>query len=218
MSSKKSFFFLGIYKMVVKITKETWKKSGIETVKQCNEKENIIELWQNLSDIEIQLGHSIIGDVALKRIRKYYCQKTKNITEEEKEKYKAFFEGETGIFIFEKITCTRDIIKRCKLAEAIELRKKLRYNHADIMVPEETSIAEKIINFFLTNIMCLIKNLKTENHIFGLQIIILLLKLMKEIMKIMNPNDSSFDLFKFAGKISLYIRKITRKKYSKFND
>ena len=67
--------------MVVKITKETWKKSGIETVKHCNEKENIIELWQKLSDIEIQLGHSIIGDVALKRIRKYYCKKTKHITE-----------------------------------------------------------------------------------------------------------------------------------------
>ena len=33
MSSKKSIFFLCIYKMVVKITKETWKKSGIETVK-----------------------------------------------------------------------------------------------------------------------------------------------------------------------------------------
>ena len=76
------------------------------------------------------------------------AKKQKNITEEEKEKYKAFFESETDIFIFEKLTRTRDIIKRCKLPETIELRKKLRYNHADIMVPEETSTAEKIIKLF----------------------------------------------------------------------
>ena len=60
------------------------------------------------------------------------AKKTKDIAEEEKEKYKAFFEDETGIFIVEKLT--RDIIECCKLPEAIELRKKLRYNHDDIMV------------------------------------------------------------------------------------
>ena len=43
-----------------------------------------------MSDIEIQLEHSNISDVVLKRIRKY-CGK-KSIKEEEKEKYKAFFE------------------------------------------------------------------------------------------------------------------------------
>ena len=68
-------------------------------------------------------------------------QKTNDITEEEKEKYKAYFEGETCVFVIEKLT--RDTIERCKLPEAIELRKKLRYNHDDIMVHEETSIAEK---------------------------------------------------------------------------
>ena len=44
----------------------------------------------------------------LKRIRKYCGKKTKDITEKEKEKYKAFFEGEVGIFIIEKLT--HDII------------------------------------------------------------------------------------------------------------
>ena len=135
-----------IYKTVLKITKETWKKYGIKTIKHYNEKEDIIELWNKMSDIEIQLRHSNIYDIALKRIRKYCGKKTKDITEEEKEKYKAFFEGETGIFIIEKLT--RDIIERCKLPEAIELRKKLGYNHDDIMVREETSIAEKIIKLF----------------------------------------------------------------------
>ena len=44
---------------------------------------------------------------------------TKDITEEETEKYKAFFEDETGIFIIEKLT--RDIIERCKLKKKIRI-------------------------------------------------------------------------------------------------
>ena len=41
-----------------------------------------------------------------------------------KKNIKHFFKGEKGIFIIEKLT--RDIIERCKLPEAIELRKKNR--------------------------------------------------------------------------------------------
>ena len=58
--------------------------------------------------------------------------KKKDITKNEKENYKAFFEGEKGIFIIEKFT--REMIERCKLPEAIELRIKKGYNHNDIMV------------------------------------------------------------------------------------
>ena len=74
-----------------------------------------------MSHIERQLGHSNIADVVLKRIRKYCGKKTKDITEEEKQKYKAFFKGQKDVFIIEKLA--RDIIERCKLPEAIELRK-----------------------------------------------------------------------------------------------
>ena len=81
-----------MYKMVVEITNETWGKCGIKTVNHYNEEENIIELWQKMSDIEIQLGYSNIADVVLKRIRKYCGKKKKEITEEENEKYKAYFE------------------------------------------------------------------------------------------------------------------------------
>ena len=134
-----------MYKMVLKITKETWKKCGITTLKHYNEKENIIELWQKMNEVKRQSGDLNIADTALRRIKKYYGKKSKYITEEEK-KYKAFFKGKDCIFIIEKLT--RDIIERCKLPEAIELRKKLGYNHDDIMVREETSIAEKIIKLF----------------------------------------------------------------------
>ena len=87
-----------------------------------------------MSNIEIQLGHSNIADVVLRR--KYCDKKTKNITKEEKEKYKAFFEVEGSVFIIEKLA--RDITGRFKLPKAIELRKKSGHNHNDIMVREET--------------------------------------------------------------------------------
>ena len=74
--------------MVVEIKKETWGKCGIKIVKHYNEKENIIESWQKMSDIEIQLGYSNIANVALKRIRKYCGKKTKDIMEEENKSIK----------------------------------------------------------------------------------------------------------------------------------
>ena len=58
-----------MYKMVVEYTEE--KKCSIKTVRHCNEKEHLIELWQEMSNIEMQLGHSNIADPVLKRIRKY---------------------------------------------------------------------------------------------------------------------------------------------------
>ena len=78
-------------------------------------------MWQKVSDVEIQIKHSNICNIAAKRIRKYCGKKTKDITEEEKQKYKAFFKSQEGVFIIQKLA--RDIIERCKLLEAIELRK-----------------------------------------------------------------------------------------------
>ena len=130
-------------------------------------KKKTIELWQKMSDVEKQTNHTNIADAALKRIRKYCGKKTKDITEEEKEKYKAYFEGEVGIFIIEKLA--RNIIERCQISDAIKLRKKLRYNQDDIMIREEISIAEKI-KLFLKESIGLMKNLMTEKQVFGLKI------------------------------------------------
>ena len=161
-----------MYKMVVEITKETWEKCGIKT---------LIYLRKNEQHQNTTWAFKYCW-CWLKRIRKYYGKKTEDITEEEKQKYKAYFKGKEGAFIVEKLA--RDIIEHCKLPEAIELRKKLGYNHDDIMVREETSIAEKKIKIFPNKNIVLKKNLITENQI--LKIKILLMKLMKEIMKIMS--------------------------------
>ena len=69
-----------MYKMVLKIIKETWEKCGIKTVKHYNERKNIIELWY----LATRIKHSDICDIVLKRIRKYCGKKTKDITEGEK--------------------------------------------------------------------------------------------------------------------------------------
>ena len=38
--------------MVLKITKETWEKCGIKTIKIYYEKKDIIELWQKMNDVK----------------------------------------------------------------------------------------------------------------------------------------------------------------------
>ena len=121
--------------MVVEITKETWAKYSIQTLIYHNQEEKKKnELWHKMSHIETQLEHSNIADIVLKRTRKYCGKKTKKKnTEKEKQKYSiAYFKGEVGVFITEKLA--RDIIEGCKLPEAIELGKKLGYNHNNIMV------------------------------------------------------------------------------------
>ena len=146
MSSKIFIFFLCMYKMVVEISKNKWESCGTKAINYYIEEKIVTELWLKMSYFGTETGLLNIDNAALKRIRKYHDKKTKNITIEEKEKYKAFFEGEEGAFIIEKLVC--DIIERCKLPKAIEFSKKFGYNHDNIMVCKETSIAEKIIKLF----------------------------------------------------------------------
>ena len=157
-------------------------------------------------------------------------KKAKDITKEEKEKYKASFEGEAGIFIIEKLT--RDIIERCKLPETIELRKKLGYNHDDIMIQEETSIAEKIIKLFpKENIVLNKKFNKRKPDIWFKNYIIIEVDegnhenydsddekeredmFKKHNFKIFrcNPNNPNFDFFKFLGEINWYVSELHEK-------
>ena len=76
--------------MVLKITKETWEKCGIKTVKYYNENEDITELRNKISNIEMQRRHSNIYHIALERIRKYCGKKTKNIKKKKKKYTKHF--------------------------------------------------------------------------------------------------------------------------------
>ena len=75
--------------MVLKITKENWEKCGIKT-EHYNEKEDIIELWQKMSDIKIQLRHSNICHIALEKIRKYCEKKQKTLQKKKKKNIKHF--------------------------------------------------------------------------------------------------------------------------------
>ena len=82
-----------------------------------------------MSYFATQTKHSNICDIALKRIRKY-CGKKKTLQKKKNKTIKHFLKVE-------------------QVPKAIELRKKKEYNRNDIMVREETSIAEKIIKLFV---------------------------------------------------------------------
>ena len=138
--------------------------------------------------------------------------------------------------MFEKLfeQLTRDIIECCKLPKTKELRKKLGYNHNDIMVWEEASIAEKIIKLFPNENIALNKKFNNrkpdiwfKNHNFITEVDEGnhenydwddekewedMFK--KPNFKIFwcNPNDPNFNLFKFLGEINLYISKLRKQK------
>ena len=64
-----------VFKMIVKITKDTWESCRIKTIKYFNEETNKIELWLKTSDIKEKLTYSNIADFAPRRIRKYWGKK-----------------------------------------------------------------------------------------------------------------------------------------------
>ena len=76
--------------MVLKITKETWEKCGIKTIKHYNKKEDMIELWNKMKDIKIQTNHTNIYNIALERIRKYCGNKQKTLQKKKKKNIKHF--------------------------------------------------------------------------------------------------------------------------------
>ena len=189
-----------------------------------------------MGDIEVKLGHSNIADVVLKRIRKYCRKKTKGITKEEKQKYKTIFEGKKGVFIIEKLA--RDVIENCKLPEAADFRKKLVCNRGNIMVREETSIAEKIIKLFPDENIVLNKkfnNRKLDVWFKDRDTIVEIDEgnhesydtddeeekknmFKKHNFKIFrcNPTDPSFNTHPFFGKINSYITNLREKEAMNF--
>ena len=94
-----------MYKMVVEITKEKWGKCGIKTLIYHNKEKKKFELWQKMTDSEIQIGHSNIADVVLKvvsatfmlvyflSLNKSTCQTRKNV----------FHFTSKALFVLEKI-------------------------------------------------------------------------------------------------------------------
>ena len=65
-----------MYKMVVEILRNKWKSCRIKAIYYSYKEKNMSELWLKINVIEIQLGHSNIADVVVKRIRKYLGKKT----------------------------------------------------------------------------------------------------------------------------------------------
>ena len=56
-----------------------------------------------MSDVKTQAKHSNIDEVVLGRMKKYYSKKRKNISEEEKQKYKACSEGQKVFLLLKNL-------------------------------------------------------------------------------------------------------------------
>ena len=97
--------------MVLKITKETWEKCGIKTIKHYNEKEDMTELWNKMNEVEIQTNHTNIYNIALERIRKYCGKKQKTLQKKKNKNIKHFLKVKQVLSLLKNLT--RDIIERC---------------------------------------------------------------------------------------------------------
>ena len=181
-----------------------------------------------MSDIEIQLGHLNIADPVLKRIRKYCSKKQKTLQKKKNKDTKHVLKVKK---LIEKLA--RDIIELCKLQKAVEPRRKIGYNPVDIMIREETSIAEKVIKLFPKENIVLNKkftNRKSDIWFKNHNVIIEVDEgnhenyesddgkereemFTKHSFKTFrcNPNDPIFDLFKFLDEINLHISKLRKK-------
>ena len=124
------------------------------------------------------------------------------------------------------------IIEHCKLPEAKELRKKFGHNQDNIMVWEETSIAEKIIKLFSHENIALNKKFNNRKPDIWFKNHNLIIEVdernhenydsddeneredmfKKNNFKIFrcNPNDPNFNLYKFLGEINLHISKLCK--------
>ena len=131
-------------------------------------------------------------------------------------------------------------MENCKLPEAIDFRKKMGYNHNDIMVHEEASTAEKLLKFFPDENIVLNKkfnDMKPDIWFKNRDTIVeideqnhesydtddeeeredMFKRHNFEIFQC-NPTDPSFNTHKFLGKINSYITKLHEKRSSKFVD
>ena len=70
--------------MVLKITKETWEKCGITTIKYYNKKKGIIQLQKKTNDVKREIGHLNNSNTVLRRIKEYCGKKIKTLQKKKK--------------------------------------------------------------------------------------------------------------------------------------
>ena len=145
-----------MYKMV-KISAQTWKKSGIGMIIIKNE-ENKLEIWLKMIDIQIKLGVKNMSDLSIKEIEVIYNKKMKNTTTKEKQKYEA---KATDGFVYILSDLALKIIMDCRSSTAIEFRSKLGFNQHDITLAKEQSVLRSIMDAFEG------ENIQTQYSLLG---------------------------------------------------
>ena len=113
---------------MIEISAETREESDIH-IRIIKNEENKSEIWLKIHDIQDKLGVKNMSDLTIKEIEGIYNKKRKNLTRQEREKYKACAD-DGFIYILDDIALK--LIMNCRGSEekekVIEFRSKLRYD------------------------------------------------------------------------------------------
>ena len=124
-----------------KISAETYRKSGINTIIVSNERNKLV-IWLNMHDIHVRLGVKNMSDLTIKEIK---CIFKRNPWKQEIEEYKAW--AEDG-FIYNHEDLALKIIMNFKVPTAVEFRTKLGFKEYDIMINKKSSVLTNIMKAF----------------------------------------------------------------------
>ena len=120
-------------------------KSGIN-MRAIKNEENKLEISLKVRDIQDKLGVKNMCDLTIKEIEGIYNKKRKNITRQEKEKYKAW--ADDG-FVYIPSDLALKIKMDCKIPTATDFKSKLEFNQHDIIMTKEQLVLKKIIKVFV---------------------------------------------------------------------
>ena len=173
MITKKQFFFLCMYKMVLNITKETLENNDIKVII-----DSVNALWLSDRHIEEQLGHKNLPAVTNKYNKIYKKHRYELVDEPIKQPYRRFL----------RIHLPLKVIMDCRTDKSCSLKKNLVFKLHDVINTKEQTIINSIKAEFEG------ENIQIQNSILGYRIDLYFheYKLAIEVDEL-NHNNRSYD-------------------------
>ena len=124
---------------------QTWNNNGIKIIIFRNRENKMLEVWLKIIDIQKYLGVKNMSDLIIKEIESIYNRKRNDITDQEKEKYKAWADD---VYVYIISDLALEITMDCTLPEAIEFRSQLAFKQHHIKLRRESSVLKSITDAF----------------------------------------------------------------------
>ena len=138
---------------------QTWNNNGIKIIIFRNRENKMLEVWLKIIDIQKYLGVKNMSDLIIKEIESIYNRKRNDITDQEKEKYKAWTDD---VYVYIISDLALEITMDCTLPEAIEFRSQLAFKQHHIKLRRESSVLKSITDAFEG------EDMKTQYSVFVL--------------------------------------------------